>query len=56
MIDGKNVFNQPVKNYRQKHDNIREIETGQWDDYITGCLLYYVYLQSYYKMMAIDLS
>ena len=26
------------------------------DNYSTGCLLHYVYFQSYYKMIAIDLS
>ena len=30
--------------------------TAQGDDYTTGCLLHYVYFQSYYKMIAIDLS
>ena len=29
---------------------------GQGDDYTTGCLLDYNYLNKYYKMIAIDLS
>ena len=56
MIDGKNFFDQPVQSDRRTYDNIRKIETGQGDDYTTGCLLQYVYFQSYYKMIAIDLS
>ena len=28
MIDGKNVFDQPVKNDRILYDNVRKIETG----------------------------
>ena len=30
-------------------DNIREIATGQGDDYTTGCLLDYNYFTNYYK-------
>ena len=52
-IDGKNFFDQPVKN---DNKNIRKIATGQGDDYTTGCLLDYTYFKKYYKMIAIDLS
>ena len=47
MIDGKNVFDQPVKSNKVTYENIRKIATGQGDDYTTGCLL---------KMIAVDLS
>ena len=43
MIDGKNVFDQPVKNDKVTYENIRKIATGQGDDYTTGCLLDYIY-------------
>ena len=56
MIDGKNVFNQPVKNNEVIYENIRKIVTGQGDDYITGCLLDCIYFKNYYKMIAVDLS
>ena len=56
MIDGKNFFDQPVKNDKVTFDNIRMIATGQGDDYTTGCLLDYTYFKKYYKMIAIDLS
>ena len=56
MIDGKNFFNQPIKNDKITYENIRKIATGQGDDYTTGCLLDYVYFKKYYKMIAIDLS
>ena len=39
MIDGKNVFDQPVKNDKVIYENIRNISTGQGDNYTTGCLL-----------------
>ena len=51
MIDGKNFFDQPVKN-KVTYENIRKITIGQGDDYTTGCLLDY----TYFKMTAIDLS
>ena len=56
MTDGKNFFDQPVKSYMRTYDNIRKIATGQRDDYTTGCLLDYNYLNEHYKMTAIDLS
>ena len=56
MIDGKNLFHQPVKNDKVTHVNIRKITIGQGDDYTTGCLLDYSYFKKYYKMIATDLS
>ena len=56
MIDGKNVFDQPVKNYKVTYENIRKITISQGDDYTTGCLLDYTCFKKYYKMIAIDLS
>ena len=56
MIDGKNFFDQPVKNDKVTYENIRKITIGQGDDYTTGCLLDYTYFQKYYKMIAVDLS
>ena len=37
MVDGKNVFDQPVRNDKVTYENIRKIATGQGDDYTTGC-------------------
>ena len=56
MIDGKNFFDQPIKNDKITYENIRKIATGQGDDYTTGCLLDYAYFKNYYKMIATDLS
>ena len=56
MIDGKNFFNQPVKNDKVTYENIRKIPIGQGDDYTTGCLLDYTYFKEYYKMITVDLS
>ena len=56
MIDGKNFFDQPVKNDKVIFENIRKITIGRGDDYTTSCLLDYTYFKKYYKMIAIDLS
>ena len=56
MINGKNFFDQPIKNNKVTHENIRKIATGQGDDYTTGCLLDYPYFLDTYKMIAVDLN
>ena len=52
MADGKNFFDQPVKNNTLTYENIRKNATG----HITGCLLDYTYFKNYYQMIAVDLS
>ena len=42
MTDGRNFFDQPVKNNIKTYDKIQKIETGQGDDYATGCPLDYL--------------
>ena len=53
MIDGKKLFNQPIKNDSKTYDNFR---TDQGDDYKFGCLVGYLYFKKYYKLIATDLS
>ena len=56
MINGENVFDQPIKKNKVTYENIRKIATGQGDDYTTGCLLDYSYFPDTYKIIAVDLS
>ena len=49
ITDGKNIYNQPVKNEKITYGSIRKIATGQGDDYTTGCLLDYPYFKKYIK-------
>ena len=56
MIDGKKIFNQPIKNDKTAYKNIRKIATGQGDDYTTSYLLDYIYFNIYDKTLAINLS
>ena len=56
MIDGRNFFDQPMKNNLKTYDKISKLATGQGDDQTTTCLVNYSYFESYYKFVAIDLS
>ena len=44
-IDGKNLFDQSIKNDSKTYENIRKIATGQGDNYTTFCLLDYAYFK-----------
>ena len=48
MIDGQNVFDQPVKHKSITYNNIRKIATGQRDDNTAPCLRDYNYFKNYY--------
>ena len=47
MIDGKNFFDQPINSMTKTYEIIRNIATGQEDDYTTGCLLDYSYFKDH---------
>ena len=49
MIDGKNVFDQPIENCMKTYANIRKITTGQGDDYTTSCLIDYNFFKNIIK-------
>ena len=55
MVDGKNVFDQPINSKLKTYESIRKIATGKVDNYTTGCLLNYSCFKENYKMIAIDL-
>ena len=56
MINGENLFDQPIKDNKVTYENIRKNATGKGDDNTTGCLLDYTYFRDNYKMIAVDLS
>ena len=43
MVDGRNFFDQPIKNNLITYDNIQNITTGQGEYHTTSCLLDYPY-------------
>ena len=40
----------------KQFDEVREILTGQGDDYTTGCLLDFAYFEKNWRLIAADLS
>ena len=51
VIDGKNVFDQPVKNDKVTCKNIRKLAIGHGEDYTTGCLLDNTYFKNTLKWL-----
>ena len=45
MIDGRNFFDQPIKNDIKAEENIQKITADQGDDYTNACLLDYNYFK-----------
>ena len=45
LIDGRNLYDQPINEQVKKYNKIRKIATGQGDDYTTGCC---------YQLIAVD--
>ena len=56
IINGKNLYDQPVNFDIKRYEEIRKPTTGQGEDYTTGCLLDYDYIKNHYRLIAIDLS
>ena len=56
LIDGRNFYDQPIKDQLKKYDGIRKIATGKEDDYAIGCSLDYQYFKDHYQLIAVDLS
>ena len=56
LIDGRNFYDQPINDMIKQYHEIRKIETGQGDNYTTGCLVDYQYFKDHYNLIAIDLS
>ena len=55
VIEGRNFFDQSIKNDLETYDNIKKIVTDQGDDYTTECLLDYPYFKQHCKLIAVDL-
>ena len=54
LIDGKSLFDVPVKNKEEAYEKIVSISKN--NDYTTGNLLDYEYFSKHDKVIAIDLS
>ena len=56
MINGENLFDQPIKDNKVTYENITKVAIDKGDNYTTGCLLDYPYFRDNYKMIAVDSS
>ena len=54
MINGRNYFDQLVKNDLRTYDNIQKVTIGQGDYYTTGRLLDYPYFEKCYKLIELS--
>ena len=55
-IDGRNFYDQWVNDLIKQCDEVKNISTGQGDDYTTGCLLDYVYFKDNIRIITANLS
>ena len=56
MIDGRNIYDQPINDLIKQYYGVRKVSTGQGDGYTTGCILDYLYFKDNYRLIAVDLS
>ena len=55
-IDRRNFYDQASNDSIRQYDEIRNMPTGQGDDYTTGCLLDFSYFEKNYRLIAVELS
>ena len=54
--DARNFYDQTINDSVKQYDEVRKVSKGQGDDYTTGCLLDFAYLEKNYRLTAADLS
>ena len=54
--DGRNFYDQSINDLIKQYDEVRNVSTGQGDDYTTGCLLNFAYFEKNYRLITADLS
>ena len=55
-FDGRNFYNQPIKDLIKQYDEVRKVSTGQGDGYTNCCSLDFSYFKSNYRLIVADLS
>ena len=56
IIDGRNVYDNPVESDIEKYRELKKVMIGKGEDYTTGSLLDFNYFDKHYKLVAVDLS
>ena len=44
LIDGRNVYDQPINDLMKQYGEVRKVSTEYGDDHTTGCLLDYAFI------------
>ena len=47
-------MNQAIDSDIKQYEEIKKLTTGQGENYATGCLLGYDYIENHYRLIAID--
>ena len=55
-IDGRNFYDQPINDSVKQYGELRKTSTRQSDDYTTGYLLYFAYVEKSYRLSKVDLN
>ena len=56
IINGKNVYEEAVDSDIKRYKQLRKLTLGLGENYTTGCLLDYDYIENYYRLITVDLS
>ena len=56
IVDGRNFYDNPIKNDIEKYRESKKVMIGKGEDYTTGSLLDYNYFKKHYKLVVVDLS
>ena len=56
IINGKNIFGQPIDSDVKRYQEIRKMTTGYGKYYTTECLLDYEYVKNHYEIIAADVE
>ena len=56
IINGKNIYDQPIDSDIKQYEEIRKLTTGQGEDYTIGSLLDYDYIKNRYRLIVVNLS
>ena len=52
----KKLYDQPIDSDIKRYKEIRQLTAWQGEDYTTGCLVDYDYVENRYRLKALDMS
>ena len=54
IINGKNVYDQPIDSDIKQFEEIQKLTSRQGEDSTTACLLHYDYIKNQYRLIAVN--